>query len=77
MTNTMIPLKREIQKADTATYEKERIRLAFTFSPRIYPCHKCNHAVAQGYICGYCGDHNPDQDAIKEPEQDERWDGLS
>jgi hypothetical protein len=52
-----------MRKPTDAQYRKNAAELAFSFSPRIYPCAKCGWAVADGYCCGTCGDANPKQAA--------------
>jgi hypothetical protein len=47
-------------------WEKEANQIARDFCPTIYPCKKCNHPVANGYCCRYCGSTNPSSD---EPDQ--------
>jgi hypothetical protein len=44
---------------DEKLYNKLAIELAFHYAPKIYPCKKCEHPVAKGYCCGFCGDKSP------------------
>ena len=46
-------------------YHKEKIELAFSYAPRIYPCNRCGHPVADGYICITCGNENPIDEEIE------------
>jgi hypothetical protein len=50
-----------IKKPQTSRkYREEAIRLAFEFSPQIYPCMTCGHPWVHGYHCYTCGSPTPD-----------------
>ena len=40
-------------------YRKEAQDLMEIYSPIIYPCQHCNHPVADGYCCTFCGTNDP------------------
>jgi methionyl-tRNA synthetase len=42
-------------------FEREKVFIWMRYSPRIYACKKCGHAVANGYRCDTCGDFNPNE----------------
>ncbi len=50
-------------------YREEADVLGSGFAPRIYPCQKCFHPVADGYCCMTCGDASP----TETKEETEAW----
>jgi len=48
-------------------YRREERELAFQFAPKIYPCRSCGWPVADGYVCQYCGDDDPNGEAVERP----------
>lgn len=52
--------EKELPKPPTKEeFEKESLSIMRAFTPPIYACRKCGHAVAKGFCCGACGDTSP------------------
>lgn len=40
-------------------YRQREFQTALSYAPPIYPCAKCGSPVADGCVCGWCGDADP------------------
>ena len=51
--------KIKVFKGTEEEWLKLATNVAFSYAPAIYHCVHCNHPVADGYCCGYCGSAEP------------------